>query len=105
MVMNWYSLSPGEVLEQTGSNTNGLDDTAIQQKLAEHGRNELTGKDKINPLVIFARQFFSVMILVLIVAAIISFFIGEGSDTVVIVVIVVLNAVIGFVQEYRAEKA
>ena len=103
--MNWYSLSPGEVLEQTGSNTNGLDDTAVQQKLAEHGRNELTAKDKLNPLVIFARQFFSVMILVLIVAAIISFFIGEGSDTIVIVVIVILNAVIGFVQEYRAEKA
>ncbi len=103
--MNWYSLSPDEVLEQIGSNTNGLDDTAVQQKLAEHGRNELTGKDKLNPLVIFARQFFSVMILVLIVAAIISFFIGEGSDTIVIVVIVILNAVIGFIQEYRAEKA
>jgi Ca2+-transporting ATPase len=105
MVMNWYSLTPDEVLKQTGSTPNGLDKLAARQKLQEHGRNELKAKKKVSPLVIFIRQFLDVMILVLAVAAVISFFIGEGSDTIVIVVIIVLNAIIGFIQEYRAEKA
>ena len=105
MVMNWYSLSVEEVLKQTGSTSNGLDDAAVQQKVAEFGKNELKGKKKVSPLVIFIRQFLDVMILVLAVAAVISVFIGELSDTIVIVVIIVLNAIIGFIQEYRAEKA
>src|SRR5688572_9343822 len=105
MVMNPYSLSAEEVLKQTGSTPNGLDDAAVQQKLAEHGKNELKGKKKVSPLVIFIRQFLDVMILVLAAAALISVFIGELSDTIVIVVTIVLNAIIGFIQEYRAEKA
>ena len=103
--MNWYSISVEETLKETGSKQEGLDDAAVQQKLAEHGKNELKAKKKISPLVIFFRQFIDVMILVLIVAAIVSSFIGEFSDTIVIIVIILLNAVIGFVQEYRAEKA
>lgn len=103
--MNWYSISVEETLKQTGSKQEGLDDAAVQQKLAEHGKNELKARKKISPLVIFFRQFIDVMILVLIVAAIVSSFIGEFSDTIVIIVIILLNAVIGFVQEYRAEKA
>lgn len=103
--MNWYSIPVEETLEQTGSKQEGLDDATVQQKLAEHGKNELKAKKKKSPLVIFLRQFLDVMILVLIVAAIVSSFIGEFSDTIVIIVIILLNAVIGFVQEYRAEKA
>ena len=103
--MNWYSIPVEETLKQTGSKQEGLDDATVQQKLAEHGKNELKAKKKKSPLVIFLRQFLDVMILVLIVAAIVSSFIGEFSDTIVIIVIILLNAVIGFVQEYRAEKA
>ncbi len=102
---NWHSISTDDALRQLGSNAAGLDDAAVQQKLTEFGKNVLTGKKKINPLVIFIRQFLNVMILVLVVAAVISFFIGEGSDTIVIIVIIILNAIIGFIQEYRAEKA
>jgi Ca2+-transporting ATPase len=103
--MNWYAISVEETLKEIGSKPGGLDDATVRQKLAEHGKNELTAKKKISPLAIFFRQFFDVMILVLIVAAIISSFIGEFSDTIVIIVIILLNAIIGFVQEYRAEKA
>ena len=103
--MNWYSIPVEETLKQTGSKQEGLDDATVQQKFAEHGKNELKAKKKKSPLVIFLRQFLDVMILVLIVAAIVSSFIGEFSDTIVIIVIILLNAVIGFVQEYRAEKA
>ncbi len=102
---NWHSISTDDTLKQLGSNAAGLDEAAVQRKLAEFGNNILIGKKKINPLLIFIRQFLNVMILVLVVAAVISFFIGEGSDTIVIIVIIVLNAIIGFIQEYRAEKA
>src|SRR5688572_2467908 len=105
MITNWYSISAEEALKQTGSNPNGLNDDAVKQKLAEHGKNELKAKKKTSPLYIFLRQFFDVMILVLGVAAVLSAFIGELSDTIVILIILVLNAVIGFIQEYRAEKA
>ena len=102
---NWHSISTDDTLKQLGSNAAGLDKAAVHKKLAEFGKNVLIGKKKINPLLIFIRQFLNVMILVLVVAAVISFFIGEGSDTIVIIVIIVLNAIIGFIQEYRAEKA
>lgn len=105
MVMTWHSLPIEEVLKETGSKPEGLDEATVQKKLEEHGKNELVAKKKISPIVIFLRQFLDVMILVLAVAAVISSFIGEFSDTIVIIVILVLNAVIGFVQEYRAEKA
>ncbi len=105
MVMNWYALPVDEVLKQNGSTANGLDDATVHQRLEEFGKNELKGKRKVSPLVIFIRQFLDIMILVLAVAAVISVFIGDLSDTVVIIVIIVLNAIIGFIQEYRAEKA
>jgi P-type Ca2+ transporter type 2C len=104
MIMNWHSISAEEALKQLDSNPSGLDDAAIQQRLKEHGKNELKAKKKITPLFIFFRQFFDVMILVLALAATISFFVGDTTDTIVIIVILLLNAVIGFVQEYRAEK-
>ena len=103
--MHWHSLSIDEALKETGSSLQGLNEQAVNLKLEEHGRNELTAKKKKSPLLIFLRQFFDVMILVLAAAAIISAVVGEISDAFVIVVIIILNAVVGFVQEYRAEKA
>lgn len=105
MEINWHTITADEALKQTGSNMQGLDDNAVQQKTAEYGKNELRGKKKVHPVFLFFRQFKEVMILVLVVAAVISALIGEVSDTIVIIVIIVLNAVVGFVQEYRAEKA
>lgn len=103
--MHWHSLSTTETLKETGSSEQGLTSDTVKKKLTEHGRNELVAKKKKSPLVIFLRQFFDVMILVLAAAAIISAVVGEISDAIVIVVIIILNAVVGFVQEYRAEKA
>jgi P-type Ca2+ transporter type 2C len=105
MVMNWHSISAEDALKKLDSNTEGLNDATVQEKLQQFGKNELKAQKKISPLFLFFRQFLDVMILVLAVAAVISFFIGELPDTIVILVILVLNAVIGFVQEYRAEKA
>lgn len=105
MEANWHIITAEETLKQTGSSMQGLNDNAVQQKLEEFGRNELQTKKKVHPVLLFFRQFFEVMILVLVVAAVISAFIGEVSDTIVIIVIIILNAVVGFIQEYRAEKA
>lgn len=103
--MKWHLLSIEDTLKETGSNNAGLTDAEANHKLEEHGKNELKATRKLSPVFIFFRQFIDVMILVLILAAVISYFIGELSDTIVILVIIVLNAVIGFIQEYRAEKA
>jgi Ca2+-transporting ATPase len=73
--------------------------------MEQYGPNELKETKKKTPLMMFLDQFKDFMIMVLIAAALISGLIGEVSDTIAIVVILVLNAVIGFVQEYRAEKA
>jgi P-type Ca2+ transporter type 2C len=94
-----------EVMKELGSSLQGLSQADAQKRFLEHGPNELVEKEKKSPLMMLLDQFKDFMIMILIAAALISGFIGEVSDTIAIIVIVVLNAVVGFVQEYRAEKA
>lgn len=103
--MRWYLKSVNEIIEELNSSTQGLSLYEAQRRLQQYGPNELKEKKKKTPFMMFIDQFKDFMILVLIVAAIISGWLGEPSDTIAIIVIVVLNAVIGFIQEYRAEKA
>ena len=83
----------------------GLSDAEVSQRLAKHGPNALREKKKKSPLMMFADQFKDFMIIVLMASAVVAGIIGDLTDTIAIAVIVVLNAVIGFVQEFRAEKA
>jgi Ca2+-transporting ATPase len=103
--MHWHQKNSEDVIKELGSSLQGISATRAQELLLKHGPNELTEKKKKTLLLMFLDQFKDFMILVLIAAAIISGIIGEASDTIAIIVIVALNAVIGFVQEYRAEKA
>ncbi|HYF31717.1 MAG TPA: cation-translocating P-type ATPase [Chitinophagaceae bacterium] len=103
--MNWHSLDIQQVFQQTNSSEKGLSASAAAERLQEHGPNELVEKAKKSPLIIFLGQFKDFMILVLIAAAVVSGFVGDISDTIIIFVIVLLNAIVGFVQEYRAEKS
>ena len=103
--MRWHQKTVADVIEELNSSLQGISSEEAQRRLLEYGPNELKEKKKKTPLMMFLDQFRDFMILVLISAALISGFIGELSDTIAIIVIVVLNAVIGFVQEYRAEKA
>lgn len=73
--------------------------------MARHGLNALHEKSARSPLRILLDQFTDFMIVVLIGAAIISGIVGEVQDTIAIIVIVILYAVIGFIQEYQAERA
>jgi Ca2+-transporting ATPase len=103
--MNWHRLSKAEVFELWGLSDKGLSTGQVEEKLTKLGYNELQeGKKKTIPGILLA-QFTDVMILILLAAAIVSGFIGDLTDTIVILVIVLLNAVIGFIQEFRAEKA
>jgi P-type Ca2+ transporter type 2C len=103
--MNWHLLPVQEVLNVTGSTATGITDMMAQTRLQEYGANELQAAKKKSPFMMFVRQFMDVMILVLVAAALISSLIGDVKDTIVIIAIVILNAIIGFIQEYRAEKA
>ncbi len=103
--MNWHTLDTKQVFEQTNSSERGLSAQTVEERLLEYGPNELVEKAKKSPLIIFLGQFKDFMILVLIVAAVVSGIVGDVSDTIIILIIVVLNAIVGFVQEYRAEKS
>jgi P-type Ca2+ transporter type 2C len=101
----WHHTKIEDVLKALNTNIQGLSQNEAKRRQEEYGRNELAVKEKKTPLMMFLDQFKDFMIIVLIMAAIISGMIGEPADTIAIVVIVALNAIIGFVQEYRAEKA
>ena len=103
--MNWHDLDINKVFAIIGSSPSGLSSQEVEQRIAEYGFNELQEKKKRPVWLLFLSQFGDFMILVLIIAAIISGIIGDVSDTVIILVIVLLNAIMGFVQEYRAGKA
>jgi len=103
--MNWHRLSTAEIFEITGSNPSGLSFAQVDQKLAETGPNELEEGKKQSIAVILLSQFKDLMILILLAASVISGIVGDFKDTIVILIIVALNAIIGFFQEYRAERA
>jgi Ca2+-transporting ATPase len=83
----------------------GLSAEEALARLSRHGRNELRAQRHRGPAAMLLRQFSDFMILVLLGAAVVSGLIGDVKDSFVILVIVVLNAVVGFVQEYRTERA
>ena len=103
--MRWHQKGIQQAIEDLQSSPKGLPAAEARKRLTEYGPNVLKEKRGKSPFSMFLDQFTDFMILVLIAAAIISGIIGDVTDTIAIVVIVVLNAVIGFVQEYRAEKA
>ena len=102
---HWHQLDPREVTERLQSSDSGLTPEEVRQRLERFGPNELIEKKRKSLGMMFLDQFKDFMILVLIAAAVVAGVIGEPSDTIAIAVIVLLNAVLGFVQEYRAEKA
>lgn len=105
LIMIIHQLSTEQVFEVTGSSPQGLANEEVSARLEKYGPNALEAKKKKPIWLFFLNQFKDFMILVLIVAAIISGIVGEVTDTIIILVIVLLNAIVGFVQEYQAEKA
>lgn len=83
----------------------GLTNAEAEKKLKEYGLNILEKRKKISSLKIFLEQFNDFIIWVLIAATALSFFMGEKADAITIVIIVIMNAVLGFIQEYKTEKS
>ena len=92
-------------MQSLGTTKSGLDYAEAKKRLEDYGPNILLEKKKIPAWLLFLHQFKDFMIMVLVAAAILSGIVGDLTDTIIILVIILLNAVVGFVQEYRAEKA
>src|SRR5215213_816876 len=102
----WHATEVEEVLHALGTRAvSGLSKEEAARRLVERGPNELEDRGTRSLWVILGEQFTSTMIVILVVAALASAFLGDYEDSVVIAVIVVLNAALGFAQEYRAERA
>jgi Ca2+-transporting ATPase len=102
----WYQIGPEAAVKELRSNAaTGLSEAEAAQRLAEFGRNELRETAARSPWLIFLDQFKELMVVILVIAAVISALLGDYSDAIAIGAIVILNAVLGFTQEYRAEKA
>ena len=102
----WYQLPPESVVTELGSDgQKGLSAADAAKRLAENGPNELKEKPRATLMERIIAQFKDFLILILIGASVVSAFIGEVTDALVIIAIVVINAVLGVVQESKAEKA
>ncbi len=101
----WHTLPAEEALRELHAVPQGLTFAEAEARLAKHGPNALPEGRRRSPARMLLDQFSDFMILVLVAAAVVSGIVGEPSDTIAIFVIVLLNAVIGFVQEWRAERA
>ena len=105
-MMNWWHLSAAEVAGVLGTDLKtGLAEAEARTRLEKWGPNEIRAKKGRGPLVIFAEQFEGLIIWVLIAASVVSGFLGEWVDAAAILAIILLNAVLGLVQEYRAERS
>lgn len=102
----WFSKTSETVLKELNSNiSTGLSDEEAKKRLSEYGPNRLSTKKKKTLLQLFISQLADVMIYILFGAAIISAMVGEISDSIIILIVIFINAIIGVVQESKAEKA
>ncbi|WP_278335067.1 HAD-IC family P-type ATPase [Clostridium pasteurianum] len=103
---NWHSISSEEVVNRLETSiSEGITEKEAENRLEQFGRNSLPEGKKENSLIKFLKQFNDVLIFVLLGSALITAFLKHFIDTGVIIAVVVINAIIGFFQENKAEKA
>jgi potassium/sodium efflux P-type ATPase len=100
----WYQLSQDKTFEILKSSEKGLTSQEAKERLEKYGYNEITFK-KTSPIIRFLKQFNNPLIYVLIIAAVVTAFLGELVDVAVISGVVIANAIIGFIQEGKAESS
>ncbi|MBC5991342.1 cation-translocating P-type ATPase [Pontibacter cellulosilyticus] len=101
----YHSISVDETLEKLQVTKEGLTDEEAKKRLHDVGPNELTGTEGINPVLLFLKQFKDFLILILFLAAGVAWYADQRVDVYVILGVILFNAILGFLQEYRAEKA
>lgn len=101
----YYTIPAEQVLTSLSSSLKGLTDKESESRIEHHGYNQLEDRNQISPLRIFISQFKSFVIYILFGAVVISLLLQEFIDAFAIVIILILNGVMGFIQEYKAEKS
>ncbi|MDH3624363.1 MAG: cation-translocating P-type ATPase [Myxococcales bacterium] len=101
----WHTLPFHSVLSHLSSGPHGLGEVEVEHRLSLYGPNELDAVDRVSPWTVLLGQFKNVLIIILLIATAISAFVGHGVEAIAIAVIVLFAVVLGFVQEYRAERA
>ena len=102
---HFFQQTTEEVLSNLGTTTDGLNDAKVEEQRAAYGRNELEEKKSKNVFQVFLMQFLDLLVIILIAAAIISLVTGNYESTIVILVVIILNAILGTVQHFKAEKS
>ncbi|MDQ0230593.1 calcium-translocating P-type ATPase, SERCA-type [Metabacillus malikii] len=104
--MNWHEMRPEEVTKSTNTDIeSGLTTKEVKKREEKFGLNELTEAERPSAILLFLNQFKDFMVLVLLVATLISGLLGEYIDAIAIIAIVLVNGILGFFQEKRAEKS
>ena len=103
--MEFYQRSVESVLSELGSSQEGLSSKEAKRRLSEYGENVLKKTKRISALRLLLRQFQSFIVMVLVAAGAVSYLVGERLDGLVIGAIVLLNVILGFIQEFKAERA
>ncbi len=103
--MRWHTLHVDEAIERLTSDRNGLGTEEAARRLDQYGHNELPAADSVSPWSILLAQFKNVLIIILLIATVISAFLGHHLESIAITVIVLFAILLGFIQEYRAERA
>lgn len=102
---NHHSLSMEEIYESLGTSENGILSEQHEKLIEKYGHNEFKEQESKSFLVRFFEQFKDFLVIILIIAAVISGVVGEVADTVIILAIVILNALLGVIQESKAEES
>ncbi len=106
MSVEWYKLSFGDALKEIGSSAEtGLTSAEAEKRLQQYGPNELEEKQGRTRLEIIWEQFANILTVLLVIAAAVSMFLGDWVEAIAILIIVILNGVLGYTQEYRAEQS
>ena len=102
---SWHALSVDAVLSVLSSARRGLTKAEVDRRLERDGPNEIKAAARVSAWKILFQQFKNVLIVILLVATVASAFLGHGVETIAIAIIVMFAVVLGFIQEYRAERA
>ncbi|MFB6088244.1 MAG: cation-translocating P-type ATPase, partial [Candidatus Aenigmatarchaeota archaeon] len=105
MAKKWHSFKIDKIFKKLHSSKNGITGKEAEHRLEEYGQNEIQRENNISPLNIFLSQFKDFLIIILLIAAVISFSIGHSMDFYLIITIVMANGIFGFVQDWKAEKS
>jgi len=105
MPKSWHTMEIDETMKQLNTESTGLSQEEAQKRLQQYGTNELQKEKGTSAIKLFIEQFEDLLIVILLIATGLSIYLGEITDAIVIIAIVLACAILGFVEEFRSEKA